>query len=130
MVAPLVGEGFYYWASQPEVVAISGLKPDFALLGAGGVRTNISQGKLREGHIRLELLPFSNALAVVPLDKSTIIQLLESVINATLPEGAHAGKFPYSGHLRYTFEEHQAGTHGQITQLEYNTGSVDKPAAI
>ncbi|KZZ48965.1 bifunctional metallophosphatase/5'-nucleotidase [Thalassolituus sp. HI0120] len=126
-VAPLVGEGFYYWASQPEVVALTGLTPDFALLGAGGVRTNISQGKLREGHIRLELLPFSNALSIVPLKRNTIIELLESVINATLPEGAHAGKFPYSGHLRYTFSEQLAGVQGKITQLEYNTGSIEKP---
>lgn len=126
-VAPLVGEGFYYWASQPEVVAVSGLIPDFALLGAGGVRTNISQGKLREGHIRLELLPFANALAIVPLTKATISELLESVINATLPEGAHAGKFPYSGHLRYTFSEQQAGVKGKITQLEYNSGTIEQP---
>ncbi|WP_419813091.1 bifunctional metallophosphatase/5'-nucleotidase [Bacterioplanoides sp.] len=126
-VAQLVGEGFYYWASKPEVIAVSGLKPDFALLGAGGVRTHINQGKLREGHIRLELLPFANALSIVPLSKAEITDLLESVINATLAEGSHAGKFPYSGHLRYTFIETQPGLRGSITQLERNIGSLEQP---
>lgn len=77
------------------------MKVDFSLIGAGGIRKNIEAGEYREGNIALELIPFSNFMSVVPVKGSVIKELLESTVNATLPEGAHAGKFPYGGHIRY-----------------------------
>ncbi|MDT9091092.1 5'-nucleotidase C-terminal domain-containing protein, partial [Escherichia coli] len=38
---------------------------------------------------------------------------------ATLPASAHAGKFPYGGHLRYTFTETTPGKRGTLTQLQW-----------
>ncbi|MGT0150360.1 hypothetical protein ACT691_16635 [Vibrio metschnikovii] len=41
--------GQYYWAASDEVVQLTGMKADFALTGAGGIRTNIAEGEYREG---------------------------------------------------------------------------------
>ncbi|MGF1794236.1 bifunctional metallophosphatase/5'-nucleotidase [Photobacterium profundum] len=126
-VAPIIAAGQYYWAATPEVVAVSGLKADFSLVGAGGVRTNIPAGEYREGNVSLELLPFANFISVLPVKGSVVKQLLEDTITATLPEGAHAGKFPYGGNLRYTFTETVANTSGTLNSVEVNTGTLEAP---
>ncbi|EAS41425.1 5'-nucleotidase, partial [Photobacterium profundum] len=95
---------------------------------AGGVRTNIMSGDYREGNVSLELLPFSNFISVLPVEGSVIKDLIASTIEATLPEGAHAGKFPYGGNLRYTFTETVAGTSGKLDSVEVNTGTLEVPA--
>ncbi|MGR5066613.1 bifunctional metallophosphatase/5'-nucleotidase [Photobacterium sp. DNB22_13_2] len=127
-VAPIVAAGQYYWAATTEVSDITGLQADFSLVGAGGVRTNIAAGDLREGNISLELLPFSNFMSIVPLKGSVIIDLITSTVTATLPAGSHAGKFPYGGNLRYTFTENNAGVDGTLTAIEVNKGTLDSPS--
>lgn len=126
-VAALVAEAHYSYAARPDIVALTGLKPDIALLGAGGIRTDIAAGQLREGDISLEMLPFASPLSVVPLRGSVIRELLHSVITDTLPAGSHAGRYPYGARLRYTFEETTPGQEGELTLLEVNTGSMEKP---
>lgn len=126
-VAPIVAAGQYYWAATTEVSSIAGIKADFSLVGAGGVRTDIAAGDLREGNISLELLPFSNFMSIVPLEGSVIKELITSTVSATLPAGSHAGKFPYGGNLRYTFTEDNAGIDGTLTSIEVNEGSLDAP---
>lgn len=126
-VAPLVALAQYEWVNQAWVQEITGVSPDFALVGAGGIRQSLAEGELREGDISLELLPFANFLAIVPLTGSQVLDLLHEAIVATLPEGAHAGKFPYGGNFRYTFVETAAGQDGEVTQAEVNRGTWFTP---
>ncbi|PSV45932.1 MULTISPECIES: bifunctional UDP-sugar hydrolase/5'-nucleotidase [unclassified Photobacterium] len=126
-VAPIIAEGQYYWANEPQVQKVTGMKVDFALIGAGGIRTNIEAGEYREGNVSLELLPFSNFMSVVPLKGAVIKQLLQQTVSATLPEGAHAGKFPYGGHIRYSFTETAANKAGKLNNVEVMTGTEKNP---
>ena len=126
-VAPLIAEGQYYWANEPQVQKVTGMKVDFSLIGAGGIRTNIEAGQYREGNVSLELLPFSNFMSVVPVNGSVIKQLLEQTVAATLPEGSHAGKFPYGGHIRYNFTETVPHKAGKLSNVEVMTGTEQYP---
>ncbi|MCO4321043.1 bifunctional metallophosphatase/5'-nucleotidase [Aliidiomarina quisquiliarum] len=124
-LAPLVAYAQYRWFMRPEVQQVTGRVPDFALVGAGGIRTAINQGELREGNISLEMLPFASHLAVVSLTGAQVKALLEDTIRQTLVPNAHDGKFPYGGNLRYSFNE--AVGLGEVTQLEVNRGSLYDP---
>ena len=126
-VAPLIGESMVYWANTPAVQAVINKHVDIGLLGAGGVRTNISLGDFKEGNAFLELMPFSNFLSVFTVKGKVIDNLLTSTIDAVLPEGSHAGKFPYVGGMRYTFKEKVKHHSGYITQLQINKGSEASP---
>lgn len=126
-VAPLVAQAQYEWAASDTVSNAAGLRADLALVGAGGIRSSIPAGPLREGDITLELLPFANFMSIVPLRGSTIKAVIAETITATLPDGAHAGKFPYPGNLRYSFAETTPGEAGEITSIEINRGSLQKP---
>ncbi|NLR34053.1 bifunctional metallophosphatase/5'-nucleotidase [Aeromonas hydrophila] len=118
-VAPLVAEGQYYWANTPAVQALTSGPVHFALLAVGGVRADLPAGELREGDAALTLLPFKNQLSVLTLTGADVRALLTETITATLPASAHAGKFPYGGHLRYTFTETTPGKRGALTQLQW-----------
>ncbi len=118
-VAPLVAEGQYYWANTPAVQALTSGPVHFALLAVGGVRADLPAGELREGDAALTLLPFKNQLSVLTLTGAEVRALLTETITATLPASAHAGKFPYGGHLRYTFTETTPGKRGALTQLQW-----------
>lgn len=118
-VAPLVAEGQYYWANTPAVQALTGGPVHFALLAVGGVRADLPAGELREGDAALTLLPFKNQLSVLTLTGAEVRALLTETITATLPASAHAGKFPYGGHLRYTFTETVPAKRGELTRLQW-----------
>ncbi|MDM5139442.1 bifunctional metallophosphatase/5'-nucleotidase [Aeromonas bestiarum] len=120
-VAPLVAEGQYHWANTPVVQALTGGPVHFALLAVGGVRADLPAGELREGDAALTLLPFKNQLSVLTLTGAEVRALLTETITATLPASAHAGKFPYGGHLRYTFTETVPGKRGELTRLQWQS---------
>lgn len=122
-VAPLVAEGLYYWANTPAVQALTGGPVDFALLAVGGVRADLPAGELREGDPALTLLPFKNQLTVLTLTGADVRALLTETITATLPPSAHAGKFPYGGHLRYHFTETEPGKAGTLSLLQWQTAA-------
>ncbi|WIH24886.1 bifunctional metallophosphatase/5'-nucleotidase [Photobacterium damselae] len=126
-VAPIVAEAQYYWANLPSVQKVTGKKVDFALVGAGGVRTNIDSGEYRAGNVSLELQPFSNFMSVLSVKGKVIKALLSDTITATLPKGAHAGKFPYGGHIRYTYTETTPHKTGKLTSVEVMTGTEKHP---
>ncbi|WP_232819948.1 bifunctional metallophosphatase/5'-nucleotidase [Aliidiomarina celeris] len=126
-LAPLVAESQFQWFMRPEVQALTGLTPDFALVGAGGIRQSLSQGELREGDIALEMLPFASPLSIVPLTGQQVHHLLTEVLLQVLPEGAHAGKFPYGGRIRYHFREQQRGVSGELVSVEVNRGTLATP---
>jgi len=127
-VAPLIGEGMVYWANQEGVKSVTGKTVQIGLVGAGGVRTNIDAGEFREGNASLEMLPFANYLSVLTINGEVLKDLLTSTIDATLPEGSHAGKFPYVGGMRYTFTEDVKQQSGHISQLELNIGTETEPS--
>lgn len=126
-VAPIVALGQYYWATSDEVTQVTGLKVDFSLTGAGGIRTNIAEGEYRQGDVTLEMLPFANFMSVVPVKGSVIKTLITKVVTETLPATAHAGKFPYGGNLRYVFNETVAQQAGELSLIELNKGTLDNP---
>ena len=74
-----------------------------------------------EGHIRLEVLPFDTPLSILTVTGAELSELLHQVISATLPEGAHAGKFPYASHLRYIAREAENGQ-AVLEQLQWLQG--------
>ncbi|MGF1721953.1 bifunctional metallophosphatase/5'-nucleotidase [Vibrio kyushuensis] len=125
-VAPIIGEGWLYWANQADVLTATGFtEVDIALVGAGGVRNSLEEGDLREGHISLELLPFSNYLSVLELEGKYIRQLIEETVTTSLDDSAHMGKFPYAAGMRYTFEENVAQTSGTLTELQVRRIDAD-----
>ncbi|MEZ8379031.1 bifunctional UDP-sugar hydrolase/5'-nucleotidase [Vibrio splendidus] len=126
-VAPMIAQGMIYWANQPSVTAVTGKNVQIGLVGAGGVRTDIASGDFREGNATLELLPFSNYLSILTIKGEVIRDLIDSTIEPTLAEGAHAGKFPYVSGMRYTFTEDVKGVSGTVTALEVNTGTEENP---
>ncbi|QUM90968.1 bifunctional metallophosphatase/5'-nucleotidase [Moritella sp. 36] len=127
-VAPILAEGQYFWANTAEVQKVTGMKVDFALIGAGGIRTNIEAGEYRAGNVSLEMLPFSNFMSVVPVSGKVIKTLINDTVTATLAAGSHAGKFPYGGHIRYSYTETVANKAGKVDFVEVMSGTTDAPS--
>jgi 5'-nucleotidase len=117
VLAGHIADGMYYWLNQPATQQILERQVDFTLIGAGNIRASLEAGAIYEGHIRLEVLPFDTPLSVLYISGAELTALLTDVIGATLPAGAHAGKYPYNSHLRYIAEEQQDGT-ALLTQLQ------------
>ncbi|MBV2127493.1 bifunctional metallophosphatase/5'-nucleotidase [Arsukibacterium indicum] len=116
-----ITDAMYYWLNQPAVRAKTGRQVDFTLIGAGNIRADLAAGAIYEGHIRLEVLPFDTPLSILTLTGKELSELLQQVISATLPEGAHAGKFPYGSHIRYVAIENTAGE-AMLEQLQWRKG--------
>ncbi|HSG52919.1 MAG TPA: 5'-nucleotidase, partial [Rheinheimera sp.] len=104
-----IADAMLYWLNQPAQVAKTARTVDVALIGAGNIRAPLQSGQVFEGHIRLEVLPFTTPLSVLTVSGRTIQRLLTETISATLQPGAHAGKFPYAGNLRYSVEAEADG---------------------
>ncbi|WP_200804707.1 bifunctional metallophosphatase/5'-nucleotidase [Ferrimonas marina] len=117
-VAPLVAESQLYFANLPEVQEASGMTVDFALVGAGGIRTSLDEGVYYEGSASMELLPFSNYLSILKVPGSAIIEMIENTVTKSLADDAHKGKFPYGGGLRYHFVETSAQVEGELVSVE------------
>jgi 5'-nucleotidase len=100
-LAGYIADAMVYWLNLPEQQAQTGRQVDFALIGAGNIRAPLAAGPIYEGNVRLEVLPFNTPLSVLSIDGNELRTLLTEIISATLQPGAHAGKFPYSGKLRY-----------------------------
>lgn len=101
-LAAHITDAMYQWLNSAPVQQVLPAPVDFALIGAGNIRSPLEAGTIYEGHIRLEVLPFDTPLSVLTVSGEDVLALLHDTIAATLPAGAHAGKFPYSSHLRYT----------------------------
>ncbi|WP_341501624.1 5'-nucleotidase C-terminal domain-containing protein [Gallaecimonas sp. GXIMD4217] len=97
-IAPLVAESMYQ--HTPGV--------DFTIVNSGGVRDHVKAGDLTVGFVAGTLLPFSNTLVSFDLKGSDVKAALEGAINnATNADGVTGtgdGSFPYTGHLRFTYD--------------------------
>lgn len=116
-----IADAMHSWLNTEPVQAVLTHPVDFSLIGAGNIRSPLEAGAIYEGHIRLEVLPFDAPLSVLTVTGADVLALLTDTIAATLPEGAHAGKFPYSSHLRYTATERLDGSL-QLSQVEVLRG--------
>ncbi|WP_230819198.1 bifunctional metallophosphatase/5'-nucleotidase [Rheinheimera aquimaris] len=117
-LAGLVADAMVYWLNRSDVRAVSGQNVDFALIGAGNIRSAIEAGNVYEGHVRLDVLPFNTPLSVISISGAQLEKLLTETISATLVPGAHSGKFPYTGKLRYIASEVAAGK-AELSQLQF-----------
>ena len=118
-VAPIMAEGWLHWANSEAVLDASGFEQvDFALIGAGGVRTDIEESSFYEGNVSLDILPFANFLSVLEVEGSAIRNLIDETVSVSLPDSAHMGKFPYAAGLRYVYNETVAQEAGELAVLE------------
>jgi 5'-nucleotidase len=119
-LAGVIADAMVYWLNQPEIQGKTGRKIDFALIGAGNIRAPLQAGTVHEGHIRLEVLPFNTPLSVMTITGAQLAALLTDTISATLVPGAHAGKFPYGGNVRYVAKKNATGG-AKLLQLQWWT---------
>ena len=118
-VAPIMAEGWLHWTNSEDVLEATGFEQvDFALIGAGGVRTDIEEGAFYEGDVSLDILPFANSLSVLEVEGSAIRALISETVSVSLPDSAHMGKFPYAAGLRYVYNETVAQEAGELAVLE------------
>ena len=118
-VAPIMAEGWLHWTNTEEVLEATGFdQVDFALIGAGGVRTGIEQAAFYEGNVSLDILPFANFLTVMEVEGSAVRSLIDETVSVSLADSAHMGKFPYAAGLRYVYNETAAQEAGELTVLE------------
>ena len=118
-VAPIMAEGWLHWANSDDVLEATGFdQVDFALIGAGGVRTDIEEGAFYEGNVSLDILPFANFLSVLEVEGSAVRSLIDETISVSLADSAHMGKFPYAAGLRYVYNETVAQEAGELVVLE------------
>lgn len=96
-----IADAMLNYANTPAVQALVAGPVQLSLIGAGNIRSHLEAGTIYEGHIRLEVLPFDTPLSVLTVSGADLLALLQQTISATLPPGAHAGKFPYGSGLRY-----------------------------
>ncbi|MDP5141653.1 bifunctional metallophosphatase/5'-nucleotidase [Rheinheimera baltica] len=116
-LAGYIADAMVYWLNQPQLQAKTQRTVDFALIGAGNIRAPLAAGTVYEGNVRLEVLPFNTPLSIMSVSGAELAALLTDTISATLVPGAHAGKFPYSGKLRYTAKQIAQGK-AQLSQLQ------------
>lgn len=76
-----------------------------ALIGAGNIRAPLLAGEVREGNIRLEVLPFDSPLSVLSVSGADLRALLTNIISQSVVPGAHTGKYPYVAGIRYVAKQ-------------------------
>ena len=108
-LAGYIADAMLNWLNRPQVQAVTGKVVDFSLIGAGNIRAPLQAGNIYAGNISLEVLPFNTPLSVLTVSGQQLRQLLTQTIGATLVPGAHAGKYPYTGALRYVAQQTGVG---------------------
>lgn len=111
-LAPLVAASLLDYLNRPDVLASTQRPVDMALIAAGGIRSSLAAGPVREGHVLLEILPYQAAVSVLTVTGAQLKALLHDTIAATIPPGAHSGKFPYGAGIRY---QAVVNTQGELT---------------
>ncbi len=107
-IAPLICEAMLWKARSV------GLGGDLALQNAGGVRTDVPQGKISVGAV-YTLMPFGNTLFVIDLTGAQVKEALET--GATRGGGA----FAYVAGARYTVDMNRPEG-DRVTNVEVNKG--------
>lgn len=111
-LAPLMAKAMFQKADA------TGLKPDFAVQNAGGVRMDLPAGNVTVGDV-YELLPFENTLVVVDLTGADIRACLESLMDR-LQDPDNDGCYPYWHRLRFDTETDPSSGH-RIRRIDWQT---------
>ncbi|UJF16943.1 bifunctional metallophosphatase/5'-nucleotidase [Vibrio sp. SS-MA-C1-2] len=91
-----------------------GVKADFAIHNAGGVRSSLPVGRLSAADIAGKLLPFAVNVVSFEITGKYIIAALEGAINNATNNGVSGtgtGSFPYTAELRFCYQGNKA--HGR-----------------
>lgn len=117
VLAGHIAEAMLAYVNSATVQNLTKKPVQLALIGAGNIRAPLPAGEVREGNIRLEVLPFNTPLSVLTVKGSVIRQLLTGVISQSVVAGAHTGKYPYVAGIRYIAQQNGPAS-VQLTKLD------------
>ncbi|MEW5681585.1 MAG: bifunctional metallophosphatase/5'-nucleotidase [Pseudomonadota bacterium] len=112
-----IADAMLWYVNTDDVQRLMKKPVQLALIGAGNIRAPLPAGEIREGNIRLEVLPFNTPLSVLSVKGSELRALLTSIISQSVIAGAHTGKFPYVAGMRYIAKQTGPDT-ATLTQLD------------
>lgn len=118
--SPLAGhiaDAMLHYVNQNAVQNLMKRPVQLALIGAGNIRAPLAAGEVREGNIRLEVLPFDTPLSVLSISGAELRALLTGIISQSVVTGAHTGKFPYVAGIRYVAKQTGPGA-AELTTLD------------
>jgi 5'-nucleotidase len=118
--SPLAGhiaDAMLNYVNQTAVQNLMKRPVQLALIGAGNIRAPLAAGEVREGNIRLEVLPFDTPLSVLSISGAELRALLTDIISQSVVAGAHTGKFPYVAGIRYVAKQSGPAT-AELTTLD------------
>ncbi|NRQ42421.1 bifunctional metallophosphatase/5'-nucleotidase [Rheinheimera sp. YQF-2] len=122
--SPLAGhiaDAMLNYVNQTAVQNLMKRPVQLALIGAGNIRAPLAAGEVREGNIRLEVLPFDTPLSVLSISGAELRALLTDIISQSVVAGAHTGKFPYVAGIRYVAKQSGPAT-AELTTLDIKQG--------
>ena len=100
-----IADAMLNYVNQDAVQNLMKRPVQLALIGAGNIRAPLPAGEVREGNIRLEVLPFDTPLSVLSISGAELRALLTDIISQSVVAGAHTGKFPYVAGIRYVAKQ-------------------------
>jgi 5'-nucleotidase len=118
--SPLAGriaDAMLNYVNQDDLQNLMKRPVQLALIGAGNIRAPLAAGEVREGNIRLEVLPFDTPLSVLSISGAELAALLTDIISQSVVTGAHTGKFPYVAGIRYVAKQTGPAT-AELTALD------------
>lgn len=116
-LAGYIADAMLNYVNQSAVQNLMKRPVQLALIGAGNIRAPLAAGEVREGNIRLEVLPFDTPLSVLSISGAELRALLTGVISQSVIAGAHTGKFPYVSGIRYVAKQTGPAT-AELTTLD------------
>ncbi|WP_082694798.1 bifunctional metallophosphatase/5'-nucleotidase [Rheinheimera sp. EpRS3] len=105
VLAGYIADGMLAYVNQNAVQSLIQRPVQLALIGAGNIRAPLLAGEVREGNIRLEVLPFDSPLSVLSISGTDLRALLTDIISQSVVPGAHTGKYPYVAGIRYVAKQ-------------------------
>lgn len=112
-----IADAMLNYVNQDAVQNLMKRPVQLALIGAGNIRAPLPAGEVREGNIRLEVLPFDTPLSVLSISGAELRALLTDIISQSVVAGAHTGKFPYVAGIRYVAKQTGPAT-AELTTLD------------
>ena len=112
-----IADAMLHYVNGAAVQSLMQRPAQLALIGAGNIRAPLPAGEVREGNIRLEVLPFDAPLSVLSISGAELRALLTDIISQSVVAGAHTGKFPYVAGIRYVARQTGPAS-AELTTLE------------
>ncbi|MDX1392058.1 MAG: bifunctional metallophosphatase/5'-nucleotidase, partial [Rheinheimera sp.] len=123
-----IADAMLWYANTNALQRLTKKHVQLALIGAGNIRAPLQAGAVREGNIRLEVLPFNTPLSVLSIKGSELRALLSGIVSQSVVAGAHTGKFPYVAGIRYVAKQNGADS-VLLTQLDIKQAGQWQPVA-